>query len=485
MSTKTLQTDVVVVGAGTAGINAVKELEAAGCRWLLIEGGPLGTTCARVGCMPSKLLIAAADCALTVSEADVFGIQVARWAVDAGAVFNRVREHRNRFVAGVKSDLESLPQDRLIRGQARFASADSMVIACDQGEPLTLQASAFVIACGARPVIPEVFDGISDSIWLSDQIFELEELPSSLAVIGTGAIGLELGQALQRLGVAVTFFSNENNIGPLRDPELQKCVRDTLMRQHKFYLDVEIVAARVDGSENIVLQWQDANGKGQQQSFSRVLVAAGRTPQIEQLELARSGLELNSRGLPKDWDAETCQCGTSPIFMAGDVSSHLQVLHEASDEGRIAGGNAARYPDIRTQHRRIPLTIVFSDPQMAQVGASAESFDPVEFASSTASFVDQGRARIINRNHGMLKLYARRDCAELVGAELFGPEAEHLAHLLALAVHMKLTVPELLKAPFYHPVIEEALRTALRRLARQLEVEQQCEPADFATSPGT
>jgi dihydrolipoamide dehydrogenase len=486
---KSREIDVVVIGAGTAGLNAVAEVRKAGKSWVLVESGQYGTTCARVGCMPSKLLIAAADHAHCVSNADEFGISADLVSVNAKAMFARVRSERDRFVAGAVKSTTKLPRDQRLDGKARFVGPTQVVVENENHSKVELIAKAFVVAVGSRPNIPPPFRDIMEHVWISDEIFELDELPASLAVIGTGAIGLEMGQALSRLGVKVSFFSIGDRIGPLRDPAMQKSVKEVFQGDAAeggigWNLEATIEQARVTKGNAIELQWQDTDGSSHQQSFSNVLLAAGRTPQLAGLDLEKAGIALNDRGLPNNWDPQTTRCGDKAIFIAGDASGYRPVLHEAADEGRIAGQNAASYPQVTNLVRRTPLAIVFSHPQMATVGQRFGDLDGNEIEIGTVSYGDQGRARVLNQNQGRVNLYAHRSSCILVGAELFCPGAEHLAHLLAWAVQQRLRVDELLSMPIYHPVLEEGLRTALRDLSKALKITDSCRNADFAESAG-
>jgi len=471
--------DAVVIGAGSAGLNAAVELEKAGADWLLVEAAQYGTTCARVGCMPSKLLVAAADAAQAVERAGMFGIRARDVAIDGAAVFERVRRERDRFIAGAVADTERLPAARRILGRARFVGPTTVRV----GEELELEAKAIVIATGSSPVVPPVLDAVRGRVLVSDDVFELSHVPESLAVIGTGIVGLELGQALSRLSAKVTFLDRSTNVGPLTDPELQRYVRTELGRTVDLELGVTLESTEVSGA-GIRLLWKGPKGEARIGEFEHVLVAAGRRPNIAGLGLEKTGLELDERGMPTEWDPQTMQCGDAPIFLAGDVNNHAPLLHEAIDEGRIAGENAARFPDIARHVRRTPLMIVFSEPQMAIAGQSYASLDRARTEIAEVSFENQGRALVMGRNVGLARLYATRDDCILRGAELFGPDVEHLAHLLSWAVQQRMTVQRLLRMPYYHPVLEETLRTGLRQLARQLKVERGRPCEDLAVSAG-
>ena len=158
------------------------------------------------------------------------------------------------------------------------------------------------------------------------------------------------------------------------------------------------------------------------------------------------------------------------IFLAGDASAHRPLLHEAADEGRIAGANAAAYPAVRAHVRRAPLMVAFTDPNIAMVGTPLGQLVRDEIEIGAIDYDDQGRARVMGRNAGLVRIYARRECSTLLGAEMFGPRVEHTAHLLAWAVQAHLTVEQALEMPVYHPVVEEGIRTALRDLSARLKL---------------
>jgi dihydrolipoamide dehydrogenase len=474
----TRNVDVAVIGAGSAGLNARRAVEKAGGQPLLIESGVYGTTCARVGCMPSKLLIAAADVAGVVADAGRFGIDVANgWSVDGVKVMERVRAERDRFVGFVVADTEALPAEQRLTGRARFTGPNELDV-----DGVRVTAKSIVIATGSSPFIPPPFDRIREHVLINDDIFELPDLPESIAVIGTGIIGLELGQALHKLGVRVVFFSPFDKVGPFTDPEVMRTTRDILSGELNLQLNTEMLDA-IPESAGIRLQFRDQNGKQHEQVFAQVLVAAGRRPNLADLDLANAGVALDERGRP-DWNPRTTQLADAPIFMAGDANSHLSLLHEASDEGRIAGANAMLYPQVEEHVRRTPLAIAFTDPQIAMTGKRYDELAQDQIEIGAASFVNQGRARVIGRNQGLLRVYGDRQDCVIIGAELIGPQAEHLAHLLAWIIQERMTVDHALQLPFYHPVIEEGLRTALIDLARKLKVTGDCRAEDFATAPG-
>jgi dihydrolipoamide dehydrogenase len=477
---KTLSVDVAVIGAGTAGLNARREVERRGGRPVMIERGAFGTTCARVGCMPSKLLIAAAEAAHAFEHAPQFGVHPgAAPRVDGPAVMARVQRERDRFVRFGVEDVEGLPPEQVLRGHARFTAPTTLVV----GDGVRVEARAVVVATGSHPFVPPPFDRIREHVLTSDEVFELPDIPRSVAVVGTGIIALELGQALQRLGARVGFFNPFDELGPFTDPEVQRVAHAVLGAELALHLGVEMLAPRL-APGGVRLAWKTPDGAAHEEVFEKVLVAAGRRPNLANLGLEHTGLALDRNGRPSI-DLATTQGGAAPIFFAGDVDGHLPLLHEAADEGRIAGANAMLWPNVERHDRRVPLAIAFTDPQMAMVGLRYADLPKDGHAIGTVSYENQGRARVGGRNRGLVRLYAETTGCRLVGAEMFGPGMEHMAHLLAWSVQDGMTVQKALTMPFYHPVLEEGLRTGLRDLARQLKDLGSCRPEDAAESAGT
>lgn len=457
----TVKVDVAIIGAGTAGLTARRAAMKAGARTVLIEDGPYGTTCARVGCMPSKLLIAAAEAAHSAAHAGAFGVHVEGVRVDGREVMSRVRRERDRFVGFVVRDVEQMPEDEKLRGRARFLS-DTVL---DVGGHTRVEARSIVVATGTRPNIPAQYQPLGDRAIVNDDVFEWEDLPRSVLVVGAGVIGLEIGQALSRLGVRTRILQRSSHIGGLRDPAVYDSALAAFREELEIGLNAAILDVRRVGDEAEV-RYQAGGCPELTERFDYVLLAAGRLPNLDDLGLENTGVRLDERGIPL-YDAGTLQIGDTPIFIAGDVNGVLPLLHEAADDGRIAGANAALHPRGEPAARRAPLSIVFTDPQLAAVGARFNEL-PADAAVGEVEFANQGRARIMLKNRGKLRVYAQRGSGVFLGAEMAGPSMEHIAHLLAWAVQQQLTVEQMLAMPFYHPVVEEGLRTALQQLAAEL-----------------
>ncbi|WP_048305722.1 dihydrolipoyl dehydrogenase [Halomonas sp. PR-M31] len=467
--------DIAVIGAGTAGMGAFSAARKHTDSVLLIEQGPYGTTCARVGCMPSKLLIAAANTAYAVRSAAPFGVHPeGKLHIDGREVLERVRHERDHFVGGVLRSIENIDQDNKLTGHAFFESPHTLIV----DDHTRVSAKRIVIATGSGATYPDSFQAAGDRLITNDNIFELDTLPESVAVFGPGIIGLELAQALHRLGVRVRVFGIGGALGPLSDDRVRHYADDAFNQE--FYIDPEATTENIErhGDSVAVTFIERDSGERLTEHFDYLLAATGRAPNLNQLKLENAGLKLNEHGVPV-FDDQRLQCQNADgsqghIFIAGDTDNELPVLHEASDEGHIAGDNAGRFPDVRDGRRRAPLSIVFCDPQIAIVGLGyaelKKHYDDKQWETGEVSFEDQGRSRMMRVNKGLLRVYGEHGSGLFLGAEAFGPSVEHLAHLMAWALQQHMTVAQMLDMPFYHPVIEEGLRTALRDLNASLQL---------------
>jgi dihydrolipoamide dehydrogenase len=449
-----MHTDVVIIGAGTAGLAAASEVKKQTKAFLLIDPGPLGTTCARNGCMPSKLLIEAANAYHRRHSLSAFGIHHAdALTVDMPAVMARVRQLRDFYV---DSTLEAIEQydEHLLRAKATLwgpdkVKADDEVIHCDK----------VIIATGSRPAIPASWQALKPRLLSSDEVFEQHQFEKRIAVVGLGAIGLELAQALSRLGHQVTAYGSSDRLATLSDDSVNTALLSRLQNEFSIHSGHKV---ELEACEDGIRVVDEEKGE----VFGQVIAATGRQPNVDTLGLETLGVPLNEQGLP-EVDPYTLQIVGCPVFIAGDSAGKDMLLHEAADEGRIAGHNAVS-STVDEFCRRTPMHIVFTDPQIALIGQHKTALPADSFVQGSADFSKQGRARAAQVNYGLLMVYADKGTGTLLGAEMAIPAAEHIGHTLALAIQQQLTVTEMLAMPIYHPVLEEGMRTALRELQTQL-----------------
>mgnify|MGYP001344799531 CR=1 FL=1 len=446
--------DVVIIGSGSAGLSALSETRRAGRSFVLINGGEPGTTCARIGCMPSKVMIHVAEEYYRRTHFGQFGIDGHEGlSLDQSEAMKHVQELRDGFVKGVVSrSTAKLPDDVFIRDYARLLEP-TLVEAGSQ----RFRAKAVVIATGSTPLVPAAWREFGERVITTDEVFELDELPDSMAIVGMGTIGLELGQSLSRMGVKITGFDRGERVAGIADPEVNRRAIELIGGEFPIHLGATATLSEADGKLRVAAGGNEAR-------VDKVLASIGRVPMVAGLGLEALGLPLDARGVPPV-DPETMQAGSLPVFLAGDVTGERQVLHEAADEGKIAGYNAAHIdqPPVRFR-RKTPFYVNFCDPNIVAVGARFDQIDLQRSAVGEVSFATVGRARAMGAARGVLRLYADRATGRLLGSEMIAPRGEHLGHLLAWSIEQGLTVGALLRMPFYHPVIEGALKAALSQL---------------------
>ena len=445
---------IVILGAGTAGLTALKEVQRHTEDVLLINDGPYGTTCARVGCMPSKALLEVAHAYARREWLARVGIEGTQGLhADLVAVMAHVRELRDRFIAGPIALAESLGE-RSISGRPRFLDAQTLEV---NGE--RIHADVVIIATGSHPLVPEAWRALGERLVTSDEVFELAAPGSRVGVIGLGPVGVELGQAFAQLGCEVHAFTQRGTVAALSDQAVSDSLLEVLRHQMAVCTNATVTVRPGDGGA--VLD----NGD-KQVTVDWVLASLGRRPTLHGLGLDTIGIELDEHGMPA-FDPATLRVGDLPIYLAGDVSAQRPLQHEAADEGRIAAYHALN-PEAECLVRRAPLGIVFTEPGAGRVGLSCRELPAFGVVTGTGDFSRQGRAVTAGRSVGLLHVYANSTDGCVIGAELVAPDAEHLLHLLAWSIQQRLTVDAMLQMPFYHPTVEEGLRSALQSARRAL-----------------
>ncbi|WP_201597212.1 dihydrolipoyl dehydrogenase [Psychrobacter vallis] len=473
----TRKVSVAIIGAGTAGQNAFQQASKIHDDIVIINDGFWTTTCIAVGCMPSKLLIAAADRAHEANHSAEFGIH-ATVKIDGKQVMQRVRDERSHFASYIKEQVNSWPDHKKIAGRARINEQGLIEV-----NNKIIEASKIIVATGSSPSIPDGWaDKLGDTMLTSDSVFELTDLPKSMAVIGAGAIGLELAQAFTRLGVDVTVFNRAKRVAGLKDDDINNKAIDCLSHELTMHLGSKIndvgSQANADGKRSSAfIDYEDSAGESQQWQGEYVLVATGRRNNIKQLGVENLGVELDEKDRPKNLSKKTGQIGDLEVYIVGDANANLPLLHVASDEGYSAGSMVCE--NEKAAYIRPPATpfsIVFCSPQIVNVGMSLPDIQQdsnLEYVIGSVSFDNQGRSRVMGVNCGLLHIYGCKKTDKILGASMVGPDAEYIGHILATAITNDLSVKDMLDTPFYHPTILEGLRTALRDVQYKMEIPYQ------------
>ena len=479
----TRKVSVAVIGAGTAGQNAFRQARKIKDDVVIINDGFWTTTCIAVGCMPSKLLIAAADRAYDTNHSSEFGVHASA-QIDGKQVMERVRAERSHFASYIEEQVDSWPEDNKIAGRARI-NKQGLIEVNDE----LIEAEQIIVATGSSTFIPEGWtDKLGKTLLTSDTVFELSDLPKSMAVVGAGAIGLELAQAFTRLGVEVTLFNQVKRVAGLKDDDINNKAIDCLSRELTMHLGSKIInvgSKAVDSQANeensssvaAFIDYEDSAGASQQWQGEYVLVATGRRNNIEELGVKNLGVELDEKNRPKQLDKKTGKIGDLDVYIVGDANANIPLLHVASDEGFSAGSMVCdNKKDAYIRPPATPFSIVFCSPQIVNVGMSLPEIQEdseLEHVIGKVSFDNQGRSRVMGVNCGLLHIYGCKKTDRILGASMVAPDAEYIGHILAMAITNNLSIKEMLDTPFYHPTILEGLRTALRDVQRLMEIPYQ------------
>lgn len=424
-ATKTIKADICVIGAGSAGLSVAAGAARLGARTVLIEGDRMGGECLHTGCVPSKALIAAAARAQATREGAAFGISTPEPVVD----FAAVHRHLHEVIAGIEPHDSAERFEGLgvivLQAYARFLSADVVVAG-----NTTVRARRFVIATGSRPAIPPI-SGLAEALPLTNEtVFGLAECPAHLAIIGGGPVGLEMAQAFRRLGADVTVLERFS-ILPREEPEAAEAARSALVREDVVLQErvvIEEVRRETVGRVRVAFR---RDGALDSISASHILVAAGRSPNVEGLGLDVAGVTFGSDGIEVDARLRTSR---RHIFAIGDVARGPRFTHAAAYQAGIVVRNALFALPARADYRALPR-VTFVDPEVAVVGLTEAE------ARKNGSFVEvvmtplatNDRARTERRVDGFSKLVLGRR-GRVLGATIVAPHAGELIGLWSLVI---------------------------------------------------
>jgi len=442
--------DLIVIGGGSGGYAAAKKAANLGLKTAVIDGAKeLGGLCILKGCMPTKTLLETSSRMRAIREAGEFGIEIGKPELNIDSLRNRKSRLIDDFQKWRVKGLEEGDFD-LIRGYAKFLAPHEIEV----GGHGKLTAKTFVVATGSNEVIPDI-PGLSETpYWTSDDIVDLPSVPSSVVVVGTGAVGMESAFLFEGLGSKASIISRSRPLLSDMEPSISGA-----MEKRCHDLGIEIIfekplqeVTHSDSGFTLTL------GEGEEVSCEQLIMAVGRRPNIGGLDLHKAGFAGELQRLEID---SFCQTAQPHIFGVGDCSSPLAVVHLAVMQGEAAGENIARYlkGETMTETWDPALNMVgfFTDPEMVQLGLTEDEAHKAGFDPVTASyrFDDQGKGEIVGEKHGLVLLTADRTSGKLLGAAGMGPHVIDYSHTIMVALHQKLTVDDFLKIPSYHPTLGE------------------------------
>ena len=446
--------DALVIGSGQAGPSLAVRLATHGWKTALVERGELGGTCVNNGCTPTKTLVASARAAWVARHAADFGVTIAgAVGIDYAAVRARMmkvvqgsRDGLGRWIAGTD-------KLALVQGEARFIGPDRVRV----GEQ-ELQAPRIFLNVGARPVVPDWIANSGAPFLTSESLMALEELPTHLVILGAGYISLEYAQVYARFGCRVTVIEHGTRLLPREDAEAADTIRAALERDGvRFRTGADATALRRDGS-GIVLTVD-----GEPVAGSHLLVAVGRQPNTEVLDLARAGIACDAHGaITVDDQLRTSAPG---VWALGDVNGRGAFTHTSYNDYEIVAANLLD-DDPRRVGERVPCYALYTDPPLARIGlsraAARQSGKRVLVGHLPMARV--GRARERGETDGYLEALVDADSQRILGATLVGIEADEAIHGLLDVMSAGLPYTAISRTMHIHPTVSELIPTMLQGL---------------------
>jgi pyruvate/2-oxoglutarate dehydrogenase complex dihydrolipoamide dehydrogenase (E3) component len=458
------QHDAIVIGSGQAGTPLCFALAEAGRKTALVESRHVGGTCINEGCTPTKTMVASARIAYLARRAADYGVRCGPVGVDLGQVYRRKQAIVDEFRAGSQRRLENAENVDLIFGEARFSGPHAVEVRLTAGGTRTLTAETIFINAGARPARPRIAGLESVTALDSTSIMELQELPEHLLVLGGGYVGLEFGQMFRRFGSRVTVVQHGKQLLNREDPDVSAEVCK-LLQADGIEILLETAAIGVHASASGV--GLDLRGPAGETtvSGSHLLLATGRVPNTERLNLAAAAVDVDARGfIPVD---DRLQTNVPGIYALGDVNGGPAFTHISYDDYRIVRNNLLRGEQSSTNDRLVPYA-VYIDPQLGRIGLTEQEARAQGRAIRVAKIPMAWVARAIEtaETRGFIKAVVDAETRQILGAAVLGVEGGEIMSMLQIAMMGKLPYTALEDGIFAHPALAEGLNTLFMKMEK-------------------
>lgn len=455
--------DTIVIGSGQGGTPLSLSLAEAGWKVALIERKAVGGTCVNEGCTPTKTMIASARIAHLVRRAGDFGVHAGEFSLDLERVVQRKREVVESFREGSKKRILDSPNLSLIEGSARFVRERQLEVTLLNGRTEFLEADTIVINTGTRPARPEI-KGLDNVVAHdSTSIMELDELPEHLIIVGGGYVGLEFGQMFRRFGSKVTIIQRDNQLLSREDEDIAGMILEIMKDEGiEVLLDTEPLEVDSVGGNKISLTLQSSE-KETTVAGSHLLLAAGRLPNTPDLDLEKTGIEIDGRGFIRvNSRLETTSKG---VYAIGDVKGGPAFTHISYDDFRILKQNLLNGGSSTIEERFVPY-VVFIDPQLGRIGLSEKeaSSQGRDFRVAKLPFDRVARAIETDETRGMMKALVDSKTDQIIGAAILGVEGGEIMSAIQIAMMGGLPYTSLREGVFAHPTLVESLNNLFMTL---------------------
>ena len=456
------QYDAIIIGSGQGGGPLSTALVAAGKRTALIEREYIGGTCINTGCSPTKTMVASARVAYLARRGPEYGVEIEGERIDQKAVRQRKRDLVADFEAGSRRAIETGGVE-IIMGEASFTGPKSIEVRLREGGTRNIRADLFVIDTGTRPADPPLPGLNSTPHFNSTTLMEVDEVPDHLLILGGGYIAVEFGQMFRRFGSRVTVVERGSQLLAREDPDIAEALRSIFQEDGIDVLLNSTVSSVASGTDGAVCLNLKVGGGERTVEGSHLLVATGRTPNTEALNLPAAGVEVTEKGIIKvNPRLETSAEG---IYALGEVAGSPAFTHISYDDFRVLRTNLIEGGNRTTEGRMVPYT-VFTDPQLGRIGLTEQearkSYPNVRVATMPMTSV--ARALEMGESRGTIKAVVDADTEQILGAAVLGIEGGEIMAMFQLAMMGKIRYPILREAIFAHPTLAELLNNAFSGL---------------------
>ena len=447
--------DVVIIGGGPGGYVAAIKAAHLGLKAVLVEKDKLGGVCLNRGCIPTKALVSTAELLNHLQKAGEFGIQVKDYSIDFTAIMKRKDLITRRLSSGVEQ-LMKANQVRVVKGEGQIVEPGKVEITDTAGEKEVIKTKNIIIATGSK-VMRLPIPGIdNEGVITSDDALSLSELPSRMLIIGGGVVGIEFAGIFKALGVEVTVVEMLPRILLPIDEEIARRLTQILKRKGIEILTDCKVKGIKKNNQNLEVLVSTTDGEKKLET-EKVLLAAGRVPELGNIDVQRLGIELDGKAIKVD---EKMRTNIPGIYAVGDVVGKIMLAHVASREGIVAVENISG-KEVLMDYKVVP-NCVFSMPEVASVGLTEEEArkENDNIKVSKFPFMANGKALGMGETEGMVKIIADADTFELLGLHILGAHASDLIAEGALALSMEATAFEIVNTIHAHPTLAEAIAEA-------------------------
>jgi len=455
----------IIIGSGQAGTPLSTALAQAGWRTALIEREHVGGTCINEGCTPTKTMVASGRVAYLAARATDYGVRTGNISIDFGRVRQRKRDVVNSFRNGSQARIEKTPNVDLVFGEARFTWPHTVEVRQKDGTTRSLTADTIFINAGTRAALPEI-EGLRDVPFLNNaSIMELDSVPEHLVILGGGYIGLEFGQLFRRFGARVTIIQSGQQLLVREDRDITEEITK-ILRQDGVEVLLNADTRRIRGSNGSIHVELQHQGSTRSISGSHLLIAIGRRPNSDTLNLSAAGIQTDKKGFINV--NERLETNVAGVYALGDIKGGPAFTHISYDDFRIIRANLLENKSATTRERLVPY-VVFIDPQLGRVGITETEARAQQRNLRVAKLPMSSVARAIevDETRGFIKAIVDAGTNQILGVSVLGIEGGEVMAVFQMAMMGKLPYTALRDGIFAHPTLAEALNNLFTAMEKQ------------------